>query len=580
MDSVASSGRSVHELDLGVAQRQAFGASYEKPIDLDDRLEAYQAGKLILPPQPVWQGDPTDWTADPFKDKNWRFQHHTLRWLNPLRWAALAGDEEARAEWVRVVNSWAESNVPASKTKSDFAWRDMADGNRAIQLSLGAPLVGSEDRWYVGLLEYHRDWLMDPDHIVGRNHGLHQHSGLLVVGAVLRDRTAVETAVSRMRDQFESTFDSQGTNDEGSSLYHQHNIVWWSQAWDRAQNEGMTVPVAVAERLESAGNVLAHIAMPNGQLPQIGESARGKVRSGLSDVTDFVASEGHKGKAPEEDTLILDRGYISSRSGWGQTRPLVEESHALIRYGEELRAHSHYDRGSLHIYAGGQQWLIDSGFHSYHSVAPENRYLKSREAHNVASIIGRKHDNTAPVELAASRVTDEYHDFALIDRGYGDDELSRRIVYFVKADCWIVSDRVSSEDDVQVSQNWFVEPGTIARVRDNGFRLSGRESRSFGIHWLGRGTHLSMKRASDESLEAWVGTKWRTLEPGTRLTAKSQKGNAHLVTLLASNSPIPLSIVESRVSMKDNIYIHVARGTAHWQITIRSDEIIVQESSF
>src|SRR5699024_5221716 len=108
----------------------------------------------------------------------------------------------------------------------------------------------------------------------------------------------------------------------------------------------------------------AHIAQPDGQIPQIGDSGRGKVRVGLSDVTDFVASGGVRGTVPNENALILDRGYIASRSGWGQKQPLEEESHALIRYGEDLRAHSHYDRGSLHIYTNGQRWLVDSGFHS------------------------------------------------------------------------------------------------------------------------------------------------------------------------------------------------------------------------
>lgn len=501
-------------LDLGVAQRQAFGSSYEKPKNLKARIEAYRAGKLVLPPQPVWEGDPTDWTADPFKDKNWRFQHHTLRWLNPLRWAGLAGDDNARVEWVRVVRSWADANVPAAKTKSDFAWRDMADGNRAIQLSLGAPLVSIDDTWFVELLKYHRDWLMDPSHIVGRNHGLHQHSGLLVVGAVLRDQEAVQIAVARMRDQFESTFDFQGANDEGSTLYHQHNMIWWSQAWKRARNEGLEVPDGIEDRLKLAANALAHLAMPDGRLPQIGDSSRGKVRLGLSDVTDFVATAGMKGTPPREDVLILQKGYITSRSGWGQKRPLTDESHSLIRFGEELRAHSHYDRGSIHIYASGQRWLIDSGFHSYHSVAPENRYLKSREAHNIAFIPGRKHNDFAPVELVSSKITESYHDFTLIDQGYEEVEISRRILYFVEADCWIISDKAESGNVDHLAHNWYVEPGTIARVRDTGFRLSGSKPNSFGMHWLGRGTHLAMRRAQEESLEAWIGTKWRTLEPG------------------------------------------------------------------
>lgn len=576
MESRQSEAQSVSDLDLDVSRRQAFGASHSKPDDLEDQLGIYWSGELHLPPQPIWKGDPTNWTADPFGDRNWRFQHHTLRWLNPLKWAALVGNELARDEWLRVVRSWSNENIPASQSKSDFAWADMADGNRAIQLSLGAPLVAPSETWFVETLKYHRDWLMDPNNIVGKNHGLHQHSGLLVLGAVLRDQAAVDTAVGRMRVQFESTFDSQGANDEGSSVYHQHNMIWWTQAWKRADQEGITTPERVQQRLNSAATVLAHISLPDGQIPQIGDASRGKVQKGLSKVTDYVASQGITGKAPKDASLVLDRGYILSRSGWGKTRSLSQESHMVIRHGENMRGHSHNDRGSVHIYAGGHRWLVDSGFFSYNSGTAENIYLKSREAHNVASILGRKHDPDAVVELVSSNINDKFHDFLLLDRGYENHNLYRRVIYFKGPDCWMVIDKAESEESARIVQNWFVEPGVTAQVRDIGFRLAGAGGASFGMYWLGRGTRLSMKRAGEGSLEGWVGTKWRTLEAGTKLTAKSVARRPHIVTLMGSHNPTPLSIVDSRVAMNEHISLHLVRGSSEWKITVNRGKITLK----
>lgn len=571
--------RSIDDLDLGVSDRQAFGASYERPKNLLKRLDAYWQGKLILPPQPIWQGDPTDWAADPFQDRNWRFQHHTLRWLNPLRWAALDGDEEAQREWVRVVRSWAEVNVPAKDSPSDFAWKDMADGNRAIQLSLGAPLLNSDDSWFVDLLEYHRDWLSDINNVVKKNHAMHQHCGLLVVSATLRDEEALNLAVLRLSELFESTFDSQGANDEGSFGYHQLNLVWWSQTWKRVQAEQISPPNKVKDRLSIAAEVLAHTAMPNGTLPQIGDGARAKVRIGLSDVTDFAATQGSKGVRPKSQTLVLDRGYILSRSGWGESKAFAEESHTVIRFGDPIlpRTHSHNDRGSLLVYSAGQPWLIDSGFHSYQPSAPENQYLISRDSHNLVSIEGRTHNEDAPVELIQRAVGHEFHDFTLVDHGYGDEKLYRRVIYFTGADCWVVSDQVVSEEPLQISQKWFVEPKTIARHLDNGFRLDGA-STSFGMYWLGRGPELSLARASEKSLEGWIGTKWRTLVPGSVITAKSQPLYPHLVALFGAHHPVPLSIVESRVSMNGHIRLHIARGSETWSINIDGDEVRVVSS--
>lgn len=572
-----SPANSISELDLNVSKRQSIGASYTRPNDLKERVKTYNMGKLVLPPQPVWSGDPTDWTADPFHDRNWRFQHHTLRWLNPIRWTALEGDAEARIEWVRVVKSWTEANIPASISKSDFAWKDMADGNRAIQLSLGAPLVHTDDNWFVDALKYHRDWLLDPANIVTRNHALHQHCGLLVVGAVLKDNHAISTAVSRMRGLFAEAFDLEGTNDEGSVNYHQLNMVWWSQAWDRVQREGVEPPQDVLERLTNAGIVLAHMSMPDGNLPQIGDGPRTKVRGGLSTYSDYVASKGKEGKPPEDKVAILRRGYILSRRGWGHPKPITNESHTLIRYGGAIhpRTHSHNDRGSVHIYSAGQPWLIDSGFHSYQPGAPENRYLISRDAHNVAHITDSEHDSDAPVELVDSEVTDDYHAFLLSDTGYEFHKLYRQVIYFVEPDCWIIADRIEGDPVATLSQEWFIEPRTTVRFLDNGFRLDGN-SNSFGMYWLGRGTQLNLTRANDASLAGWIGTKWKTLEAGSRISANIQ--GKPIVALLGAHSPVPLGIVESRISMNGHIRVHIMRGDSLWRINISREKISVQPS--
>ncbi|MFK0006869.1 heparinase II/III family protein [Paenarthrobacter sp. NPDC090520] len=566
--------RSVVELDTGVAERQSIGSMYAKPKELDSVVLELLNGKVELRPHSTWQGDYTNWKADPFFDRNWRFQHHTLRWLNPLRWAALAGDEEARAEWLRIARSWGETNIPADRAVSDFAWMDMADGNRALQLSLGAPLAAASDQWFVELLEYHRDWLMDPAHIVGKNHGLHQHIGLLVVAATLRDVTGVETAVSRLRDQFITAFDAQGGNDEGSAPYHQLNLVWWKLAWDRAMREGVTPPADVSERLEAAARALAHIALPDGQIPQIGDGGRLSVARGQSEALDFLASSGAIGTAPAETTLILDRGYVLSRSGWGEERPLAEESHTLIRHGKNLRSHSHADRGSVHVYAAGQRWLVDSGFHSYQKDSSERLHLGSRDAHNVASITGLEYDHRAKVELVRENTTSRYHDFTFADHGYGSKTLTRRVLYLVDANCWVIADHAVSETPIRIDQRWHVEPETSAQASENGFLLSAG-SKEFGMHWVGDlPATLSNLPATQQSLMGWIGTAWRTLSPGTLLTAESfESTRPRLVTVFGPHSPTHLSLVDSRVESTGKIFVHVARGTWHWEITIDEDSV-------
>lgn len=481
----SSSARTPSGLDLGVAARQAFGASYARPLDFDEQLQRIKSGVIRIRPHGDWRGDYTAWDADPYSDRNWQLQFHSLRWLTPLRWAALDGDVEARAEWLRIARSWFEANIPFRPGLAPFAWKDMTDGNRAIHLSLGAPLAGDNDEWFVELLGYHRDWLMDPAHVKGKNHGLHQHTGLLVVAAALRDRDATDTAVGRMEAQFLTTFDAQGCNDEGSVGYQQHNLKWWRTAWHRAGLEGYTVD-GVEERLSEGAHALAHMVMPDGQLPQIGDLARGTVSRGLHAFTNFASSRGAVGERPRGNALVLDGGYVLSRSGWGETRSPEQESHMVLRHGLDVKAHSHQDRGSIHIYAAGTRWLTDSGFYSYQPGDPIRRHLASREAHNIAFLPGQIHDPSAPVELVSESVTAVAHDFTVTDRGYTDAEVSRRVVYLPGPDCWIVVDSSTSLDPVPLTQHWHVEPGVETRFRDRGFRLR-REEAVLNMTWLGRG---------------------------------------------------------------------------------------------
>lgn len=571
---------SVSDLDQSVIERQAFGSTYERPRELAAQIDRYRSGVLRLPPHKDWKGDATDWAADPFTDRNWQFQHHTLRWLNPVLWTAIDGDEQARDEWLRVAQSWFDANVPASKAVGAFAWKDMADGNRAIQLSLGASLVPEGATWYVSLLEAHRDWLMDDAHIVGGNHGLHQNSGLLVVGAALRDREAADTARRRMVAAFELAFDAQGCNLEGSVAYHQMNIKWWRQGWSRVLAEGLDVPDHVTARLDAACTVLAHLAQPNGGLPQIGDSARSNVSSGLSDETDFVASKGERGVRPAERVLVLDGGYAISRSGWGGDRPLTEESHLVVRHGAFARAHGHHDSGSVHIAAAGRRWLVDPGFHSYQTGDATRRYLASREAHNVPVLPELTRTVGAPFDLVRSSTTAAADDFFLVDGGYGSAHLERRVIYLRGPDCWIIWDRARREDggEVTLAQHWQSDVGIGVKVRDRGFRLSD-ESRALTMTWLGGYAALSRQDATKGGdLTGFVGTRWKTLEPAVRITATATGTTPQLVTLIGAHSPAPLALIDSFVMRNGAMILSPVRGGRWWSVNIGEDSIRVHEN--
>lgn len=69
-------------LDLDVANRRALTGTSGVPRILTRCSFVIEPGTFRLSPHPEWSGDFTDWTADPFTDRNWRLQPHPLRALS------------------------------------------------------------------------------------------------------------------------------------------------------------------------------------------------------------------------------------------------------------------------------------------------------------------------------------------------------------------------------------------------------------------------------------------------------------------------------------------------------------------
>ncbi|WP_256840107.1 heparinase II/III family protein [Ornithinimicrobium faecis] len=531
-----------------------------------------------MPPHRDWTGDLTDWTADPYANRNWTFQHHTLRWLNPVRHLAQEGDQAARDYWVTVVESWAKANTPPKRAESRWAWRHMVDGTRAIQLALGSPLMTDQDEWFVPLLENHRAWLSEPKNIVLRNHGMHQLSGLFVVSATLRDPEGMETARQRLADMFRKSFDEEGVNDEGSTGYHRLNLAWWEQAWQRVRLEGMEIPHEVAMRLDRAATVLAHFTQPDGFLPQIGDTKHEAVRGTITQKhLQFAATCGEAGEAPAETARVFSRGYITSRSGWGGERG-TQHSHMLVRHGADLPGHSHQDRGAVHLYTAGRRWLVDGGFFNYQENDPTRRFTLGRQAHSVAFLPELDYRTEAEVTLIGQSVTKDWHDFTLLDKGYADYRLIRRVSYLTGPDLWIVHDQVESTEPVTLAHRWLVDTGIRPARHDRGFVLQGREGRA-RLDWLGRLPQFELHRATKGDLRGWVGTAWETLKPGSLITAKIRRVSPRLVTMFSGQYGGPSGIVNSYVSTQGVLTLNVSRGDSVWGVTIGSESISVALNS-
>ncbi len=524
------------DLNRDAARRQAtIGKGYTADKYTEKRLADLRHGTVTLPPHKPWSGDYTDWTADPFHDLNWRFQFQTLRWINPYLWDALEGNEESKTEWKRIVHSWAEANLPPEQAADKYAWMDMTDGNRAIQISLGAPLIDEDDHWYADLLGAHRNWLFDDAKIVPGNHGLHQNLGLFVVSAVLSDQIGINRALERLGAQVLEAFDEKGLNEEGSVAYHQINVLWWAQAQQRLKLEGYDLPQEAVERLDKAGEAMAYLVLPDATLPQIGDGGRGRGQRNLHPLLDQVL----KGEVKNQDLPLFKHfpnGFSVSRSGWGRTRSFQQESHTIIRHGIDLERHSHNDRGSVHIYTHGRRWITDGGFHSYQQRNRHRNYTKSRAAHNLVDLPEQEYDKTGDVPVQLVQHEDDLHVVEMLDENFQSAKWRRRVVYLPHRDTWVIWDRVQAEHPETIRQQWLIDLGVKVTQESACCLTLQDKSHALKIQWFGDTPAIDIAKGdrNSHSKRGLIGIGWKKMRNGTSVHANFNSASVDSIVVISS----------------------------------------------
>lgn len=530
-------------LVMDVADRQQIGAFFTYGAHSKAQAAELERGVLKLDPHPAWQGDLGRWDADPYKDRNWRFQRNSLRWVMPLIHASNRGSESARLLWQELALGWITSHqVPARR--SSEVWYDMAVGLRAIVFSLGVRAIDSENLdMYVEELRRHQKWLMDEKNLSKQNHALHQHQGLFVLSALLADDEGQTIAISRMSELFFEAFDEEGLNDEGSSHYQKLNIGWWKQAWSRVSAESLQVPEGVKPRIKKAGEVLAHMTSPTGAVLQIGDGAEMRMGKGFDQHTDWSVSEGREGRRPAEDSRVLAGGFFFSRTGWDR-----RSSYYATRFGNiESQGHAHCDQAAVWYSARGIDWLVDSGFWSYERNDSRVDYLKGASAHNVSSLPGYPFDGSGDVTLDRHVVTPTYHDLILRDYRYQGVNLRRRIVFARPLELLAVIDTVSGIKQGEVlQQDWHLTDNVKVLAVNDGYKLSKQDEEIYML-WPTSSTKNDLIIASDGSLDAWLFPKWKTKIASTAIRSVTNGAPATAICLICPRSIEIESLKETRL---------------------------------
>lgn len=557
-------------LDLWASRRQTFQYSVdtaEVSRLLDHRLTMAPHPEWTIPAEPTWQ-------EDPFEDRNWCFQFHSLRWLEPLRRAAVKRDNAALKMWLHYMQDWTAKN-PRGNPASSWAWVDMADGLRAQQLCLAAPLVWRRANehlpWIEATIRDHAEHLADPNNMGNANHALHQQESLFVCGRVLKEEKYWKLASQRMGTLLREQYDEQGMNAEGATAYHHNNFLWWEKALRRFDVEQLPRPEG-ADRHLHAPEQIAHATRPDGTLVSIGDTDILRPHKIDSTYTDYVTTNGTDGTAPGQTVAVYDAGYVFARSGWGdENRSYADQTYYTLRFGLARRVHGHPDGTSLTFSAKGVNWIVDPGKYQYGRSIPRDHFV-SRAAHSVLTIEGRTAFKDSFVDLTRQVITSRHHDFVLEDLTFDRVLLTRRVIHSVRGDYLVIVDDASSRKKFTATQRW--QLGAEIEVELSGQRAELTAAGKQAVLWFDGGDlDLSSVCAQDEPFDGYISTGWKKLAPAPAVLARRAGSTLRFLTVIGAGVGVRPEVERIDDGSTEEIGLRVKTGPDEERMLIRPDSI-------
>ena len=246
---------------LSTTHPNARAAARQPGIDCampgEPRLETaaqIRRGHLKLGPFPVFRlpVNPT-WRENPYRDNNWAFRYHTLRWVVPLirTWNA-TGDAWYVRRATYLTRDWLRDN-PRSAPRSRAAWGDLQTAWRAMVLACFIETVPGATWARTALIAHARVLALSSFYRGTGNHALGQDRALIVAGCVLRRSDWVRLGVARLTRLVVGSVDSQGVTNEQAVFYQLYNYQGYQGAADRLRQCGRAVPSALRRIRPHAG---------------------------------------------------------------------------------------------------------------------------------------------------------------------------------------------------------------------------------------------------------------------------------------------------------------------------------------
>lgn len=416
------------ELKRCVVKKLEHAITATSNVALGEKL--FTAKKLELAPFEAinftsWH----NWEQDPLNNRSWQWRLNWLSFLSYLlSYHHKLKDEEVLNFAREAIESWLNAYLTTDTNYPfEFVWHDHATALRAEQLVLFVYYCQSyAPDWVqknIDFLEYvkralviHGKWLAkDSFYSEHTNHGLEQARVLLLLGTIFEGEQAQEwqrIAINRISSELEFAFTTEGVHVENSPAYH---IFVFKVFLGILKDYPDKVLGGLAHKFEKfsaqALGFITHILRPDGTLPPIGDTEQLPTSDAYRDMFGhtleyqhflYAITQGKQGLKPKNNNQVYAKsGYAVFRDCWPDSAYFSNAFHIIAKVGCSSRYHHQQDEGHVSIYAGGEDWLIDSGLYNYINNDPVRKYMRGRSAHNVPIISNARYDENFEHRLSA-----------------------------------------------------------------------------------------------------------------------------------------------------------------------------------
>lgn len=290
----------------------------------------------------------------------------------------------------------------------------------------------------------------------------------------------------------------------------------------------------------------------------------------------YIASNGQEGIKPVSTSFFYPwAGQLISRSGYDATAQW-----SFFDVGPWGTGHQHNDKLHLSISAFGKDFLVDSGRFAYSGeVAKKFRsYALSSQAHNTISIDGKGQEDgprtvSEPLDETHYKITAEY-DFATGSfENFTDLEGTakhQRSLFYLRGVCWIVVDRVVTNQARAITNFWHWHPECELEQSD-GVLKARRGKASLSISPLGKGKYdIEELKGREPNLQGWYSPSYNVFEANAVTSYKTTIDSTKTLVWLIQADEGEADGIEAKILAESDeaVKVELKTNDASFQVDI------------